>query len=33
LNIPIRFLGVGEKLTDLVEFDPNQYIRDLLNIE
>ncbi|HPC35077.1 MAG TPA: signal recognition particle-docking protein FtsY [Candidatus Marinimicrobia bacterium] len=33
LNIPIRFLGVGEKLTDLVEFDPNQYVRSLLGIE
>ncbi|MFA6743605.1 MAG: signal recognition particle-docking protein FtsY [Candidatus Neomarinimicrobiota bacterium] len=33
LNIPIRFLGMGEKLTDLVEFEPQEYIRSLLEIE
>lgn len=33
LNIPIRFLGVGEKIGDLVEFDPDEYIRSLLEIE
>ncbi|MFA4922095.1 MAG: signal recognition particle-docking protein FtsY [Candidatus Neomarinimicrobiota bacterium] len=33
LNIPIRFLGIGEKLTDLVEFEPQEYIRSLLEIE
>jgi len=32
LNIPIRFLGMGEKLTDLVEFEPQEYIRSLLEI-
>jgi len=33
LNIPIRFLGTGEKLNDLVEFEPQEYIRSLLEIE
>jgi fused signal recognition particle receptor len=33
LNIPIRFLGVGEKIGDLVEFNPEEYIRSLLAIE
>ncbi len=30
LNIPIRYLGVGEKLEDLVEFDPHDYVDVLL---
>jgi fused signal recognition particle receptor len=33
LNIPIRFLGVGEKIGDLVEFRPEEYIRSLLATE
>jgi len=33
LNIPIRFLGVGEKIGDLVEFNPQEYIRSLLATE
>lgn len=31
LNIPIRYLGVGEKLEDLVEFDPEQFIEALFS--
>jgi fused signal recognition particle receptor len=30
LEIPIRFLGVGEGLEDLVEFDPRQFGRELI---
>lgn len=30
LNLPIGFVGVGEKLDDLMEFDPDQYVRAIL---
>lgn len=30
LNIPVRFLGVGEALDDLVEFDPIRFGEDLV---
>jgi fused signal recognition particle receptor len=26
LNLPIRYVGTGEKLTDLAEFDPRQFV-------
>lgn len=31
LNIPIRYVGVGEKVTDLLPFDPEQYIASLFD--
>jgi len=30
LSIPIRYLGVGEQIDDLIEFDPNSFIDALL---
>ncbi len=30
LNLPIGFVGVGEKLDDLMEFDPDQYVGAIL---
>ncbi|RAK23341.1 fused signal recognition particle receptor [Anoxybacillus vitaminiphilus] len=37
LNIPVKFVGLGEKVDDLQEFDPEQYVyglfADLLEIE
>ena len=30
LDVPVKFIGVGEKATDLVEFDPAQFARDVL---
>jgi fused signal recognition particle receptor len=32
LNIPIRYLGVGEQLDDLVEFEPTEFIEALLSV-
>lgn len=33
LNIPVLFVGVGEELSDLNEFDPHEYIHSLLGLE
>jgi fused signal recognition particle receptor len=30
LNVPIKFVGVGEKATDLLEFDAAQFARDVV---
>jgi fused signal recognition particle receptor len=30
LNVPVKFLGVGEKATDLVAFDPAEFAREVL---
>jgi len=30
LDVPVKFIGVGEKVTDLVEFDAAQFARDVL---
>jgi len=30
LNLPVRFVGVGEKMTDLLEFDPEAFVDSLL---
>ena len=30
LNLPIRYAGIGEKVDDLVVFDPHQYVNSLL---
>ena len=32
LNIPIEFLGIGENIEDLEEFDNNHYINSLLDL-
>ena len=32
LGIPVKFLGVGEDLTDLELFDPESYVDGLLGI-
>jgi signal recognition particle GTPase len=29
LNLPIRYAGIGEKVDDLVVFDPHQYVNSL----
>jgi fused signal recognition particle receptor len=29
LNLPIRYAGIGEKVDDLVVFDPQQYVNSL----
>jgi fused signal recognition particle receptor len=31
LNVQIRYVGVGEKVTDLLPFDPEQYIASLFD--
>ncbi|MEW5948379.1 MAG: signal recognition particle-docking protein FtsY [Thermodesulfobacteriota bacterium] len=31
LNIPIRFIGIGEKMEDLREFDPDTFVRALFD--
>ena len=33
LNIPVLFVGVSEELSDLNEFDPQEYIHSLLGLE
>ena len=30
LNLPVRYVGVGEKMTDLLEFDATAFIDSLL---
>jgi fused signal recognition particle receptor len=30
LNLPVRFVGVGEKMTDLLEFSPSDFVDSLL---
>ncbi|HMJ17397.1 MAG TPA: signal recognition particle-docking protein FtsY [Gemmatimonadaceae bacterium] len=30
LNVPVKFLGVGEKATDLLAFDPAEFAREVL---
>ncbi len=30
LNLPVRFVGVGEKMTDLLEFSPTEFVDSLL---
>jgi len=32
LNIPVRFIGVGEELNDLDEFNPEEYVNSLLGV-
>lgn len=29
LNVPVKYIGVGEKITDLIKFDPKNYVRSL----
>ena len=31
LNLPVRYVGVGEKIGDLLEFDPGVFVDSLLN--
>jgi len=31
LNLPIRFIGVGEKITDLLPFEPEQFVQSLFD--
>jgi fused signal recognition particle receptor len=31
LNLPIRYAGIGEKVDDLVVFDPELYVNGLFN--
>ena len=30
LDVPVKFIGMGEKVTDLVEFDPAEFVREVL---
>jgi fused signal recognition particle receptor len=30
LDVPVKFLGVGEKLDDLVPFDPAEFAREVI---
>ena len=30
LNLPVRFVGVGEKMSDLLEFSPAEFVDSLL---
>lgn len=30
LDVPVKFIGMGEKVTDLVEFDPKDFAREVL---
>jgi fused signal recognition particle receptor len=30
LDVPVKFIGMGEKVTDLVEFDPAEFAREVL---
>ncbi len=31
LNIPIKYLGVGEKIDDILEFEPKEFIDELVS--
>jgi fused signal recognition particle receptor len=31
LGIPIRYVGVGEQMNDLIEFSPEAYVNGLFN--
>jgi fused signal recognition particle receptor len=33
LNLPIRFVGIGEKMSDLTPFDPDAFVAGLFDIE
>jgi fused signal recognition particle receptor len=30
LNVPVKFIGIGEKATDLEQFDPRVFAREVL---
>jgi fused signal recognition particle receptor len=30
LSLPVRFAGIGEKMDDLVEFSPEEFVDSLL---
>jgi fused signal recognition particle receptor len=30
LNLPVRYVGVGEKMTDLLKFSPEEFVDSLL---
>ena len=30
MNLPVRYVGVGEKMTDLLEFSPEEFVNSLL---
>ena len=32
-EIPISYIGLGEKIEDLVEFDSKQFSRSILNLD
>ena len=31
LNLPIRFIGVGEKIDDLLPFEPDKFVASLFD--
>ncbi len=33
LNIPVKYIGVGEKLDDLQKFDPEQFVNALFDVD
>jgi len=30
LNLPVRFVGVGEQMNDLLEFSPGEFVESLV---
>ena len=32
LNIPIRFVGVGEQMEDLLPFDPEKFVSSIFEV-
>ncbi|MBN2541512.1 signal recognition particle-docking protein FtsY [bacterium] len=30
LNIPVKYVGIGEKLEDLIEFNPEEFVEDII---
>jgi fused signal recognition particle receptor len=33
LNIPVKFIGVGEKLDDLLVFNKHEFVRSLFSLQ
>ena len=33
LGIPVKYIGVGEKVEDLQRFDPDQFVNALFDVE
>jgi len=33
MDIPVKFLGVGESIEDIVEFDPEEFVEALFSAD